>query len=514
MKALIIDFTNNQDIKILNTRITSGVSIISGYYITVSPRDDPIEIAASKLRLEKLIDIPAYIIPPRDFVQTQIFHFPPMPDKDIKKVLPREIASVRDLKETIIYNYLKNGIVREKLVDKLEIAAFFSTRKNTFEFLNKLKSEGINPTKIIPEIQGLKSLIETNKELHGERSGVVFLDLMESRINLNMFKSQYWSLDREFGFQFEKSDEFHGEDLSRISIELNRTFQYFKQRNRTYDVDKVILYGSNPNIKHLKEFISENHAVSAEIINPVHFKGKISYPHNLKDREEFILIFCMAISVSVSMTRKKVLNLFPEEYTEKEILPRRLLGLGISAAVITVILTGSTIYFERVKNSYKQDIEGTKKTYLSLSKNAIAIENTKKMRANYFKKRFFTEIPVRYSYGATNFVRRLSLIAGKDIKFVKLEIEPLIQDFSFTLNGRIIVDDNIDALAKYHEFFRKLKAFEDMVQINFSTIKVSTGEITGTPPPFRDLSSFKETRRKDQSQVELFFTITGRIELE
>lgn len=525
MKALIIDFTNPLEVKILNTRVTSSVTIHAGYYMALSQGDDAIEIAASKLKQENLLDIPAYIIPPRDFMQSHVFHLPRMPDKEINKVLPREIADVSDSRETMVYNYFKNGMVREKMVEKLEIACFFTPQKRAFEFLNRLKSKGINPVKIIPEVQGLKSLLETNKELAGERDGVVFLELMGSRINLNIFKSSFWSLEREFPFHFEVSDQLTEEDLSRISIELNRTFQYFKQRNRTYGVNKVLLYGSNTNIKHLKEFIADNHPVHAEIVNPGLFKAKIVFPPHLKEKDEFLLLFTTCVSVAMSMTRKKVLDLFPREFTEKERLPRRLLGLSISAIVVGSILIGSTIWFERVRASYKKDIRDLQKTYLSLSKNAATIENTKHLRIDYFKKRFFAEIPVRYSYGAADFVRRLSQIVTEKVSLTNLDIDPRGQDFSFVLNGSIIADDNIGAQAEFLRFYQQLKEFEDMIDITFSTIKVNAGESaeagasrgrsgprdTGTA---RRMGGTESPPEQTQNQVELYFTIKGEVELE
>lgn len=511
MKALIIDLTDPAEIKILNTRITSTVSIVSGYYITLSEGDDAVTAAAAKLKQEGLIDIPAYIIPPRGFVQSHTFLFPPMPDKELNKVLPREIADVTDSGEAVVFNFVKHGTVLDRQVEKMEVAAFYSKKDSTFDFLGRLKGEGLNPVKIIPEIQGLKTLVESNKELTSEKSGVVFLEIKANRIDLNIFKSQYWSLERNFAFQYEASDQLNDDDLSRISVELNRTFQYFKQRNRTYDVNKVVIFGTNPNLEHLKDFITDNHPVSAELLEPGHFKTKIAYPSHLKDKEEFLSIFTLPILVSVSMTRKKILNLFPEEFTEKERLPRRLVGLGISAAVIAAILIAATVYFEGIKGSYRQDIEGTQKTFQSLSRDADLIEKTRHRRVDYFKKSFFAEFPPRYSYSAANFIRRLSLITAEDIRLGKLEIKPRGQDFSFVLTGSIPSGDNISALGAFNRFFRRLKEFEDMVDVNFSTIKVNAGN-----SPARRTASGRNRDEgpETQNQVELFFTVNGEIELE
>jgi len=434
-----------------------------------------------------------------------------MPDKELNKVLPREIADITDSGESVVFNFVKHGTVMDRQVEKMEVAAFYSKKDSTFDFLSRLKREGLNPVKIIPEIQGLKTLVESNKELTSEKSGVVFMEIKANRIDLNIFKSRYWSLGRDFAFQYEASDQLNDDDLSRISVELNRTFQYFKQRNRTYDVNKVVIFGTNPNREHLKDFITDNHPVSAEILGPDHFKTKIAYPSHLKNKDEFLSIFTLPIMVSVSMTGKKVLNLFPEEFTEKERLPRRLVGLGISTAVIASILIAGTVYFVGIKGSYRQDIKGTQKTFQSLSRDAGLIENTRHQRVDYFKKSFFAEFPPRYSYSAADFIRRLSLITAEDIRLGKLEIKPRGQDFSFVLTGSIASGDNIAALGAFNRFFRKLKEFEDMVEINFSTIKINAGvNPGGRPAAGRNRDEGTET----QNQVELFFTVNGEIELE
>ncbi len=189
------------------------------------------------------------------------------------------------------------------------------------------------------------------------------------------------------------------------------------------------------------------------------------------------------------------------------------MGLRISAAVIAVILIGSTIWFEGVKNSYQQDIKEIKKSYLFLSKNAAAIDHTKRLRVDYFKKRFFAEIPLRYSYGTSNFVRRLSLITAEGIELEKLEMKPLGQDFSFVLNGMIIADNDIRAQARFLRFYQNLKAFDDMVQITFSTRKADSKR-TEKDAVSRDLERPVKTRGKNWNRAVLFFTISGEVELE
>lgn len=179
---------------------------------------------------------------------------------------------------------------------------------------------------------------------------------------------------------------------------------------------------------------------------------------------------------------------------EKEQLPRRRVGLWIFTIVIIVILTGTTIWFEKIKSSYNKDIDGTQKIYLALSQNATAMDETKHRRVEYFRNRFFADFPFRYSYGAADFMRRLSLVGVKGIEPVKLAITPHGQDLAFELNISVTAGNNIRAQEIFSRYYRAMKNFEDITEINYTATNPKT-LIT-------------------QGKVNLFFNIVGVTELE
>lgn len=518
MKALVIDLSRDHEIKILNARITSSVSIVSGYYLNIPEGEDPIAAAAGKLQDEGLLNLPAFIIPPGGDIEKQNFHLPKMPDKEIKKVLPRQISDVRDNASPVVFNYFKNGPVEERQVQKMEISAFFCSKERMFGFLDKLKEAGINPLKIIPEVQGLKTLVELNPELRGERKGVVLLDLMHNRIDLNIFRNIYWGLERNFMFRMAqgysssgedsaREDDLNEEDFSRISTELNRTFQYFKQRNRSYMVDQVLLYGASANIEPLKNLVNDNLPVTASVITPEHFRNKVTFPSHLKESQEFLSLFTLTISTAVAVSGKKYLDLYPEEFKEKAKLPTRLLGLGVSAIIIAAILLGSTFYFEGIKNNYKQDIARIQKTFLSLSENAVTIDRTKKKRAAFYMYRFYNDFPLQYSYSASDFIRRLSLVASEDIELLEIQMNPTGQTFTFMLTGRIKAENNITAQSKFLEFYQALKYFEDILHVESSRVNVKAEEDKG-----QSMEEAEDRETRQNRQVELYFTVNGEVE--
>jgi hypothetical protein len=512
MKALIIDLSSVNEIKILNCRISGTVNIISGYFMATSAEEDPLIVTATKLKEEGLSKIPAFIIPPGDLVQHQTFLLPKMPDKELKKVLPRQIAESKDTDEPMIFNFMDNGPAEDRQGEKVEIAAFFCPKEEMFEFLNRLKEEDIQTAKIIPEAQALKTLVEINPEMHTGKTGSVLLDLMGNRINLNIFKSTYWGLDREFLFRMEggAADDLTDEDFSRISTELNRTFQYFKQRNRTFNIEQVLLYGSSSNLEPLKNLINDNLPVPASQLKSKHFQGKISMPGHLKMSAEFLPIFTVTIAAAIAVTNKKCLDLYPPEYKEKAKLPTRLIGLGISAALIAAILAGSTFYFESIKTSYKEDIETLNRANSTLSKNAVVVKNTKEKRALFYKQRFYNDFPVQYSYSASDFIRRVGLVVTEDIELQEIEINPKSQTFTFVLKGRIKADNNIEAQSGFLRFFQRLKGFEDIIHVDSSDVNVNPGNKKRPLPTYRKRN--RPGTGQNKKQVELYFTINGEVE--
>jgi hypothetical protein len=192
-------------------------------------------------------------------------------------------------------------------------------------------------------------------------------------------------------------------------------------------------------------------------------------------------------------------NLFPEEYKGKTRRPRRLLGLSISAAIIAAILTGSTLYFENIKHSYEKNLENIRKTYLDLSKNAAVIEKTKRQRADFYKRRYYIDFPLEYSFAAANFVRQLSLLAMEKIELEGIEINPANQSFTFLLSGRIKAGSNIEARSKFRRFYQGLKQWEDLLRIESPAVKVNPRQTKPGLSP-------------RQPDVELHFTIEGEVE--
>lgn len=509
MKAIIIDLSSPGAIKVLNVRITSIVNVSSGFFLPYQPNQDLFATIAAKLNEEGMLSIPAIIIPPSDLVKKLNIPLPKMPDKEIRKILPREIATAADSNEPMIFNYLKNGIIEDRQVEKMEISTVYCEEQKMNEFLTQLKNVGIHVIHIIPMIQGLKTLASLNHAFGTEKTGAVFLEMIENRISLNIFRNKYWALEREFMFRMERlahDEDLLDEDFTRISTELNRTFQYFKQRNRGFAIDQILLYGASNTLTNLKNLINDNHPVTASVVQLEHFGGKLVLPPYLANLEEFLNLFAVSLATAIAVSAKNPLDLYPREFQEKTRVFSRVLGLTISTILIATILLASVFYFEGIKNSYKNDVKAMEKTYQVMSKNSNTIMDTKIQRTDVLKRRYYLDYPARYGYAAADFVRQLSLITNPNIELLQLEMNPAGQVFKFTLEGRILAEDNVRAQSQFLLFFQQVKELDYMANVSSSKITVNPNDSSS--------SSANMALATTQKESILYFSMDGEVEVE
>jgi hypothetical protein len=179
-----------------------------------------------------------------------------------------------------------------------------------------------------------------------------------------------------------------------------------------------------------------------------------------------------------------------EAFKKKTKRPGRFIVTGIFAVIITAALTAGAFHFERIKNTYKQKIAKVEKTYVPLSKNAALTEDTKKKRADFYKRRFYIDFPLQYSYAAAKFIRETTLIAAREIQFSEIDIQPGNQTFTFLLTGYVKTDNITKARTVLLKFHQTLSRYYEILRIESSTSKPGTA----------------------RKQVELYFTIHGEVE--
>ncbi len=478
MKLVIIDLSNQTEIKILNTTVKKYLQIHSAYYLTIPEEANPVDACVKKLKSVGLLNIPVIIIPPREIMHYQNFHFPIIPDKEIRKIIPREISKYTDSKEEIIFDVKTGATVIEKNEKKKEVMVYYIKKKELWDLLEQFKKQRIRTLKVVPEVFCLESFIQKNilSAYKQEANGVVIIDMMTTKINMNIFNRSTWSLNREFPFKMDASATMGDRDFSRISTEFSRTFQYFKQKNKNVSIDEAFLFGSNPEITVLDRFINDNQPVGSSLISQVDPIEKIDYPPNLKNREEFNAIFFVAIAAANSFIEKNCVDLYPKEYIEKEKLPKQIIFFTVLGILLVAVLFFFTSFYLEQKNEYQADRKKIEKEFNILQAQMDRIDALKKRRKNYYEKIILMEKPRKVSYQVSDFIRRLSLIITKDLplQVSKLNILPGEEKINFLIEGIIHSEDINSALTTFDKFLKKLKSQYNVKILNFTSPSSTT----------------------------------------
>jgi hypothetical protein len=454
-----------------------------------------------------------------------------MPRKELKVVLMREIRDQAGVEEPFIFDFKVEQEENKGQVG-FSVAVFYARTRELLELLSRLKKLGVEPAKIIPQMDCFYSLISSEET----DAGTAFFEVSGNMVNLNICQKKKWLYKREFTFSRAKDDQTNEACLERISIELTRTFQYFKQKNRSIKLSKLVIYGTNRNLLMIGNFLKDNFSLKVERMAEVNFSESVKFSGNLENVSEFISYFAGSIGISQSIADKKELDLFPLEFREKETMPRRLLGLGISAGILLVIMGFASFYLEGIKNRYREQILKKDKFFnmvdfkeveryrgfisklskdrqirankvLGQSNNPVEFINlTRKIREGFYQREYFINFPLQFSFTAANFLRKLSVVISGKIHLSSLTIKLDKSNLDFSLNG--VISEEKKLLEKFLDFYKKVENFNNILEVNFSKIQVDLNQSRFG----KNKSNLTKSGVKKRQQ--LFFSIRGTLELE
>ncbi len=507
-RLVILDLSNDWEVRILNVDASKRVKVVSGFIINYAESDNVYEIVSKRLTEEGLIDLPVILFPPRKLINKFLYSTPHIPEREILKIVKRTIIREKKINEDIFVSILKNGQITQNNLRRLEVLSLYSEKSYLESMLNNFKEYGIKVIRLFDEIQLMRIFMEDTKNLIKKGKAYVLVEVVNGKININIFREQFWIFNREFVFKFDDS-ELNDDDFSRISTEINRTFQFFKQKYRAFAIDRIMIFGSDKRVMEIKDFLLDITGLSVEMISESFSMDNILLPNTIEKKSEFLNSFGLLLFAALNYKNKELKNILPSEYIEKEYFFKRMVGLSVSSILILIIIAISVFYMENLKSGYKSQIKKLQESYSNLSNDVDLIENIKKQRADYFIKSMFLNLPLQHSYSISDFIRRLSLISNDNVELIDLDISLEGINFSFILKGIIRSENNIRAQTVFLKFFNNLKKFEDLSNINSSNLNVSSNEGGSSA----NIRGQKSQVYSSNNSVEMIFTITGNIEV-
>ncbi len=425
---------------------------------------------------------------------SRVFHFtlilPPMPKSEIKSVVERELRKNFPSLDDVCYEFFIAGTKTEGEEKRQEVVVSYVAKDYINLISDALKECGLIPAIITSPFQAYQNLLIFSKFYKPGKS-TAFIDISESKASIALFRETTWFLSRDFTLESLEG----GEGLDKLFIEVNRAFHYFKQKNRGYEINQLIVGGSNQALKEIKDYLFKNLRIPVYLVDWEFIKYFIisrSFP--LEELDYFANSFFTLIGASLNYFAKESVNFIPPELFEKRMLRYRLRGLGISALLLLLIVVFANNYLGSIQYSYNQSLLIQKNYIEKLTSQIKEIESSKNERWLAYKRFSVLKSPYEYSLAFSEFLRGISLNAPDEIKIDFLESDKIENGWRFSLDGNVVADDPLQAQEIFSIFSEKIKKIQSIKNLNISSLQMKNNPM-------------------ESNKVTMIFRIQGEIEL-
>lgn len=507
MKAVVVDMGNPSRMRVMavSTGKTARLLWLENHHLR-EHEGDIWDLLKKILQDHSAMDLPLCWIPGRDQVGAAVLALPPIPRREIAKILPREVGQLTEASQELATAFILGEKIEEKGAFKQEVISTYMPQALLYDSLDRMKALGFAPRWVLPELAGhLQLLGNIKKTIREPLSGTVLFEVDASKVAMTIYRGESWGLERVFTYRHDEDGGVGEEDLSRISVELNRTLQFFKQRFRRANVDRLVIFGSSSKQDQIAEHIRTNHALHVVTAEQVFSSERVDLSVLGETAPEILPSILTALNILPSLTGSSELDLFPAGYVDRDRLRSRIVGLGISYALVTSLLAVATVYLLGVRNEYRQQIHELSRTVSQQEAQNVQLVSTRKKRAFYYQWEHFKLWPKRYTAISTDFIRQLTLMVTPEIGLSEIVVDPRPHGAAFVLKGHISVADSIAAQSIFIHFFDQIKSHPRIISLDSSNVKVNAArEATG--------KSYTTEALPKKSEVELYFSINGEVE--
>lgn len=387
--------------KLMKTKKTSGDNVIS-------------VISGSQIAMRRMV-------------------IPHMPKTEIIEAVKWEMRNFTTFSvEKTVVDYQILGEISIKSVNKMEIAAVIANSDYVNEHLNLLKEVNITPISVIPVSLALGSLIaKTVQPLKEDITGVVNIGNLVTEINIFRWKSLHFTrsiptagasitkamvgkfsstmgkieIDFDKAEKFKRGTDFLSESaaqqtheniapaqvmalvrpmLERLTNEIGRSMEYYRDDSRGAVVDRLILYGGGALLKNLDAFLHDGLRIKVEVGDPL---------KNLKISEDGIdvnkLRACaplLAPAVGAVFSDSSMVNLLPYEIREKKKIIAKRIYIESGIAVLVCLLGFWYVMLSIKEGNLDKRITAAQVELNALSGKVENVKQLKKIRKEVIKK--------------------------------------------------------------------------------------------------------------------------------
>lgn len=412
----------------------------------------------------------AIVLLPFSRVSSFTLSLPPMPKSEVKSVVERELKKNFPSLEDVCYEFFIAGTKSEGEEKRREVVVTYVTRDYINLVINSLNQCGLTPVIITSPFQAYHNLLTLSKFYKPGRC-TAFLDISETKGSIALFRENTWFLSRDFTLEsFEGGGGFE-----KLFVEVNRALHYFKQKNRGYEINQLIVGGSNSAIKEVKEYLLKNLRIPVYIVDWEFLKDfMISRAFPPEELDYFANSFFLLVGASLNYFVKDAINFIPKELYEKRMLRYRLRGIGLSAMTLLLIVILANKYLDSIQSNYNSSLLFQKKYIEKLESQIREIETSRNERWLAYRRFSILESPYRYSFSFSEFLRELSLIVPEAITIDFMESQKTDSGWKFSFDGNIIADDPLQAQEIFSNFSGKIKNIKFIENLSISSLQMKT----------------------------------------
>lgn len=412
----------------------------------------------------------AIVLLPFSKVSNFTLTLPPMPKSEIKSIVERELRKNFPSLEDICYEFFVSGTKSEGEERRKEIVVTYVTRDYINFIIDSLNKCGLTPVIITSPFQSFHNLLTFSKFYKQGRS-TAFLDISESKASIALFRESTWFLSRDFTLESLEG----GSSLEKIFIEVNRAFHYFKQKNRGFEINQLIVGGSNSALKEIKEFLLKNLRIPVYLVEWEFLKDfMLSRSFPPEELDYFANSFFLLVGASLNYFVKDAINFIPKELYEKRMLRYRLRWFGISAIALLFIVIFANKYLGSIQSSYNESLLVQKNYIERLTSQIKDIESAKNERWLAYKRFSVLQSPYKYSSIFSEFLRELSLIVPEEIKIDFLECQKEESGWKFSFDGTVSANDPLRAQEIFSKFSEDIKKIQFIKNLNISSLQMKS----------------------------------------
>lgn len=507
MKAVIVDMSNPRWLRLLGVSTGKIRKLLWYDVLDLNEGQAPTwEMLRGEIDKYGAGGWPLCWIPGRDLVGAAVLNLPPIPRREVAKVLPREVAQVTEATQELATSFIWGDQIEEKGLMKQEVTAAYMPKALLYDNLDQMRAAGLVPKWVLPEMAGHLQLLESLKAgIKETLSGTVLFELGSTKIAMTIYRGLSWGLERVFTYRHEESGALSEDELSKISVELNRTLQFFKQRFRRVNVDRLVIYGENENQDQVAEHIKSGHALHVIPAAQAVFTERVDLSVAGEKAPSCLSFNLIPLHLMAALEGRSDLNLIPVHYLEKDRVRSRMIGFGISYSVVAGLLVAASFFFLSVKGDYHRQIDTLRLTVNQQTEKNEQMVQIRNKRSFFYQWEYFRLWPRRYTGMCTDFIRQLTLMVNPEIHLSDLVVDPGTHGATFLLKGHISVADSIAAQSIFLAFFDQIKALPYMSTLDSANVKVNAAKEGSLP-------GYTAESLSGRSTVELFFSINGEME--